>query len=424
MSGPQVIVVGAGPVGLTAALTLANAGVTVVVHEAEGGLSAHSRACTFHPATLDLLAELGVAGSLIAAGMRVDALQWRTRDGDLLAQMNMGALAGTPAHPHRLTAHPFRLHVEQRTLTALLLRRLGRHPHAQVRFGAKVEAISDTGPGVRVRTGRTWESARYVIAADGAHSTIRAALGLAFPVVPYPTRAVRIMTDTPLTDVLPGLAPLTYVRDKVSRSLLQLPDHWRIVVRVPAETFLTRKAMIALARRALPPHRRLHVLHLHTYRLARAVLPCFRRGRVLFAGDAAHLASTAGGLNMNAGLHDAAEAGQVLAAVLAGAASTAALEGWAARRRTITLDKIIPRSEARVAGVQDGRPHHLQAAVTRLRAIADDPAATRAYLAEASLLDTLPLNGTSLNGTSLNGTPLNGSPPHSTAHPIPHPIGT
>ncbi|MGV9383570.1 FAD-dependent oxidoreductase [Nonomuraea sp. NPDC003707] len=390
MSGPEVIVVGAGPVGLAAALTLANAGVPVAVYERAHALTSHSRACTFHPAVLDLLADLGVAQPLIAKGTAVHQVQWRTRRGEVLAAVDMTLLKG-------LTGHPFRLHAEQSTLTGLLARQLARHPHASLHFGTAVDAVSDAGPGVRVRAGGTWASARYVVAADGARSTVRTLLGLPFPAVPYPTQALRIMTGTPLTDYLPDLAPLTYVRDRdISCSLLQLPDHWRIVIRLPiSDTVPSRNTVTALARRALPPTGRgPRILDTHTYRLARAVLPSFRRGRVLFAGDAAHLTSTAGGLNMNAGILDAVEVGRVLAAVLGEGASTAALEGWATRRRKIILDKVIPRSEARVAGVQDLADahnvdrHRREAAMTHVHAIAADPAATRGWLAEASLLDT------------------------------------
>ena len=113
-------------------------------------------------------------------------------------------------------------------------------------------------------------------------------------------------------------------------------------------------------------------------------------GRVLFAGDAAHLTSTAGGLNMNAGIHDAVEIGQVLAAVLGGFTAPAALDAWAWRRRTVLVNRVIPRSEARVAGVQDRDNTKLAAAMAGLRAIAGDPESTRAYLAQASMLDTVP----------------------------------
>ncbi|MFE0148245.1 FAD-dependent oxidoreductase [Nonomuraea sp. NPDC059007] len=373
-----VIVAGAGPVGLAAALTLARAEVPVLVLEREPALGTRSRASTIHPATLDLLDELGVAAGLVARGVVVDRVQWRDLAGAVLAEMRMAGLAG-------LTAHPFRLHAEQAALTPLLLGELGAYAHAEVRFGAPVEAVALTGTAVRVRTGGGWERARYLIGADGAHSTVRSLLGLPFPQSGYPTQALRIFTGSRLEEMLPGLAPLTYVRDPAqSCSLLRLPDHWRIILRLaPREAIPGRVAGLALTD--------LNILGTHRYDLASGVLASFRHGRVLFAGDAAHVTSTAGGLNMNAGIHDAVDLGRTLADVLGGHQPPAALESWARRRRAVLVDHVIPASEARVAGVQDGDAARLPAAMAALRAIAADGEATRAYLAKASMLDTVPL---------------------------------
>jgi 2-polyprenyl-6-methoxyphenol hydroxylase-like FAD-dependent oxidoreductase len=382
-----VTVVGAGPVGLAAALTLARAGVPVTVLEKEDGPGRQSRASTFHPATLDLLDELGVAAPLIERGRVVDRLQWRDRAGRVLTEMRMGDLDG-------LTGHPFRLHAEQSTLTGLLLEALAGHPEAEVRFGTRVDGVAEGGTGVRLRIGRTWARAKYVVAADGAHSTIRSSLGLPFPRSDYPTQALRVFTDSALDALLPGLAPLTYVRDpEQSCSLLALPDHWRIVVRIPSDARdpLAPASVAKLVRQALPTVRApVRVIGADRYGLSRGVLGNYRCGRVLFAGDAAHLTSTAGGLNMNAGIHDAVELGQVIAAVLGDFTPPSALDSWAWRRRTVLLNRVIPRSEARVAGVQDRDSSKLAAAMAGLRAIAGDPESTRAYLAQASMLDTVP----------------------------------
>ncbi|MEW9549572.1 FAD-dependent oxidoreductase [Nonomuraea sp. NPDC050783] len=382
-----VIVVGAGPAGLTAALSLARAAIPVTVLESEGEPLRQPRACTFHPATLDLLDELGVASRLVAGGRVVDRVQWRDRPGAVLAEMGMDRLDG-------LTRHPFRVHADQSALTSLLLTALGFYPDVDVRFGARVDGVAEGGTGIRVRVGHTWTRARYLIAADGAQSTVRAALGLPLPRPEHLAQALRVFTDSPLDRLLPGLAPLTYVRDvQQSCTLLGLPDHWRIIFKIPVDGHepLSPGNLSLLVRRALPgAGGPIRVTGADRFGLSRGVLPSYRCGRVLFVGDAAHLTSTVGGLNMNAGVHDAAEAAQVIAAVLGGHARPATLEAWAWRRRSVLVQRVLPRGQRRPVGVRERDSARLAAAMDGLRAIAGDPDATRAYLAQASLLDNVP----------------------------------
>ncbi|MCX5229132.1 FAD-dependent oxidoreductase [Streptomyces sp. NBC_00233] len=405
--GP-VAVVGAGPVGLTAALVLARTGVRVTLLESREALATESRASTFHPSTLDLLDELGVAAALRRQGRTVDRVQWRDLDGGVHAELDYSLLAGH-------TGHPYRLHVEQARLTPLLLAELTATGLADIRFGTTVTgaehlgggdfggggAGGGTGDGVLLRTkdaaGRVTVTRHpYVLAADGSRSLLRELAGLPGTAEEYPDYALRVVTGTPLDELVPGLAPLSYVRDaRASFSALGMPDHWRLIFRIPRGTdrdaILAPEAVRARVEQALPgaAGKAVRIADAHTYRLARFLLPRYRAGRVLFAGDAAHLTSTAGGLNMNCGIHDAVETGRALAAVLRGdAPGEAALDAALERRRSVVETAVIPRSEARTAGLDSTA--ELPARLASLARTAADPRAAVDYLLKASLLDVAP----------------------------------
>lgn len=390
----HITIVGAGPVGLTLALYLATHDRPVTVIERQPMAHTTSRASTFHPATLDLLDQLGIVDELRAHGREVTKVQWRDQH-DVFAEMDYAQLAG-------LTKHPFRLHVELSQLTALLYARLAQCGNAQVLLG---QTLRDVHPAtdrvdLMVASSSTGEVTRYptdyLVGADGAHSVVRESQHIPFVGASYPTQALRVITSTPLDSLIDGLAPLSYLRDAATQScsLLALPDHWRLIFRVPPPADGTPAAELAapLVAAALPAIAAdIAIDDAHYYPLAKRVVPHFRQGRTMLIGDAAHITSTAGGLNVNAGIHDAMSLGEALLRVFDGA-SESLLGEWATTRRSVMVNQVIPLSEARVAGVQDGNRTALTSERARLAGIAADPAATRAYLARASLLDTSALS--------------------------------
>src|SRR5687767_15107258 len=136
-----VLIAGAGPVGLSAACVLAEAGIPVTVLEAQPELPQNLRASTFQPPTLDMLARFGATQRLIEMGRVAPLLQYRDRQG-WVAQFDFGVIAD-------VTQHPFRVQCEQFKLNQVLAAHL-QTKNARVQFGCEVTAVEQDGSGVTV----------------------------------------------------------------------------------------------------------------------------------------------------------------------------------------------------------------------------------------------------------------------------------
>ena len=369
----RVIVAGAGPVGLTAALVLADGGAEVTLLEKRGGLNTASRASTFHPPTMEILDRLGCATPLLEEGALVDRIQYRTPAG-VFAEFPLSLLAGE-------TRFPFRRHLEQARVTPALLARLAALPNATLRFGAEVVGVAQDAAGVRVAlAGGGTLSADVLFATDGGRSAVREALGIGFPGMTYPHRVLRLMTRDDLARLLPGLAPISYLHHEGrSLSFLRMPDCWRIIIRVPPETpdaaALDDAWILARLRDGLPAWDAMPAtIHRDVYAASRHLADRLHDGCVFLMGDAAHLTNTRGGMNMNAGIHDAWTVARALLAGGIPAAAAAARE-----RHRIARDLLLPRTDRSVSGGEGW--------LKRVRATAADPDAARAFLREGAMLD-------------------------------------
>lgn len=369
----EVLIAGAGPVGLTLALALHRRGIGVRVLEKREGLSTASRASTFHPPTLEALDELGVFAGLMEGGVRVDRILWHRVDGGETATLDLGLLAGE-------TRFPFRWHREQQDLTPALLAAL---PAGTVRFNAAVVAMTQEAAAVTLHCeDGSRHRGRFAVGCDGASGALRDLAGIGVEGAAYGHRVLRLMTPVDLRAHIPGLDGLGYLHDaRGSCSLLRMPRLWRLVFRIPpamgdAEAMAEEHVRACIAR-FLPSLRELPIASRDVYGVRRAMALSCRAGRVLLAGDALHLTNTRGGMNMNAGIHDAMTLAATLARVLAGGPESL-LEAWAAARLGVMRGALLPRSEARIAADP-------AAEVARMAAL--PPEAARAWAREASMLD-------------------------------------
>lgn len=339
MTGPgsQVLIVGAGPVGLTLALLLHKAGVAVTVIDRDSAPVEQSRAIWVHPRTLEIWDTIGMTPLARAEGREVASIQMST-DGV--------ARAVLPYDGTGLSLHPHGLMLEQSRTQALLLSLIADTP-IDFSWRTTLTELTQSADGcyvtLEVDGVRRELDVPFVVGADGGSSTVRKLLGIEMESGTYDSSffLADVIADTELD---PDRAHLSFTGASTI-AVLPLPGDRRFRLignmldqsgepqtagygrTVEADEISARIAANRL------PIRVESIGWTSTYRSHYRVASRFRQGRVLLAGDASHLHSPAGGLGMNTGIADAATLAWKLAAALDGAPD-ALLDSYDRERRT------------------------------------------------------------------------------------------
>ena len=385
----RVLIVGAGPVGLVAANALADAGVPVTMIEASRALPKDLRASTFHPPTLDMLDRFGVTETLVSRGLVCPTWQFRDRAKGVVATFDLGLLEGE-------TAHPYRLQCEQWKLTEALRDRLeGR---AEVIYEAEAEGFTQDDTGVTLTVtrpdgARETLRGRWLVGTDGARSAIRRGLGVAFDGMTIPEIFLTMSTPHRFEETIPDLAPIAYISDPDEwLVLLRTPTLWRVLL--PTDPGLTEAEMMAPERietrlqAVCPKDGPYPVAHATAYRVHEKVAASYTGGRVLLAGDAAHLNNPLGGMGMNGGIHDAFNLAEKLTAVWNGA-DPALMARYGAERRKVALEAVQAQTLRNRRMLNERDPEARAAYHDELRRTVADPAAHKAFLMRSSMIQSL-----------------------------------
>ena len=378
-----VLIVGAGPVGLTLAWRLHGAGVPVRVFESDPEISDQLRASTFHPPTLDLFDPSGITAELIAQGRITPTWQIRMHETQERAEFDLAVLADE-------TAHPYRLQCRQAELSRALLRRL---PKGAVQFSSPVLDVDQDASGVSLRVRRETIRGSYLVGCDGARSIVRRAIGAEWEGGAYPENTVLVTTHFPFEDHLPSLSGVNYIwREGGTFSLLRLPDVWRVSLHPregqSGEDALEDASIRAQIAEVLPRARDLEIIEKRIYKIHRRVASRYARGRMFLAGDAAHLNSPKGGMGMNGGIHDAWALADLLAQV-AGGMPDIVLEAYERQRRPIAKQDIVGQADQNRARMNAKDETARRAHLAELQRIASEPELARAFLRRSSMIEGL-----------------------------------
>ena len=318
MKSAEVIIIGAGPVGTFAAYCLAEYGIETLVLESEPTCEKDMRASTFHPSTLKYLDNLDLANELIEKGLKAPIFQYRIRSTDEVLEFNLEELDD-------VLDFPFRLQCEQYKFARMLAEKIDNHCHSSVLFNRKLITFSEENKKVTLNVdhkGLNEEyQCNYLIGADGANSIVRQNLGIEFSGFTYKEKFFTLSTEKPLQDYFSNLSYVNYVSDPEEWFvLLKAPSAWRILVPVDQslddEMIISNDYVSDIFGRVLNSNDQIETIHRTIYRVHQRVVDSMRSGRIILAGDSAHLNNPLGGFGMNGGLHDAWNLAEKLDAII------------------------------------------------------------------------------------------------------------
>jgi len=394
MTTSKIIIAGGGPVGLIVGLVLGRAGVPVTLFDKGDILHQQPRAATIHPASLDILDDLGVYREIEPLGLVCPIVNYYDRH-ELLASFDHAILAGE-------TRHPWVLQCEQDKVSRVLFAMSQGISGLDIQTETEVVSCSQSEDAVEVEVQRadgTRErlGGRYLIGADGARSTVRAQAGIAFEGFTYPERFMIIGSTYDFSQA--GYALRNYISDPVEwYNLFKIswkgpPGVYRLVVPVSMEEALDEDRILDTCQRKFqrfhPSRQPYEIVLYDSYVVHQRVAATFRKDRIILVGDAAHLNSPIGAMGMNSGFHDAVNLAGNLLRVLNGEEDDGALDRYVRQRRHVAVEHVQTATIANKKNMEQSDPETRRKYREEMQRAGEDPVLAKKLLMRTSLIDCL-----------------------------------
>jgi 2-polyprenyl-6-methoxyphenol hydroxylase-like FAD-dependent oxidoreductase len=354
----DVLVVGAGPVGLTAAILLGRLGVSTLLVERHPGTSVHPKARAINARTMEIFRQCGVEEAVRAAGLPPERARFIVWARSLAGEELERRIPWRAREDVALVSPVRNCLCAQDDLEPVLRRHAEDLPHVALRFETELRSFQTDADGVTATVagpaGESRVRARYLVAADGARSRVREALGIAMHGTPALYRSINVLLHADLTPwVAHRPAALYFIEQpglKATFLTINGVNRWGFLINnLPpdgADDEYTPEQCAAIVRRAAGiPDLPVEIVGAVPWVAAAQVAERYRRGRVFLAGDAAHHMPPTGGFGLNAGVQDVHNLAWKLAAVLQGRAGEPLLATYEDERlpygRAITEQSLI-----------------------------------------------------------------------------------
>lgn len=390
-----VLIAGAGPVGILTGLYLARAGIPVKLFDELPEVPTDHRAATLQPSTLRMVDEIGMTDKVMSRGIKSPIFQFRDRVTDEpVAEFDFGLLKDE-------TPYPFALQIEQHKTIYAALEVAEEFPDFVIRRPCAVTEVTQGADHVEITiTNENGEEerhrGRYLIGCDGGRSVVRKDMDIDFPGFTWQERF--IICATPFDFAAAG--GYRY------RNYVAHPDQWCALMKVPGEAdedgiwrclfpamtdesdeVVTSDEWIqARFAECLPYIPEYEIVHRNLYVIHQRVAASFHKGRVLLAGDSAHVNNPIGGMGMNGGIHDGINLAAKMIRVWRGEAGQELFELYDRQRRPMATKYVQAQSIQNKEILQEKDPAKRKARLDDLRAIAADPDRHRDYLRRMSLI--------------------------------------
>src|SRR5215472_5321786 len=381
MTDQRILSAGGGPVGMLCAWLLGRRGIAVRLFDNNREPQADPRAATTHPATLDLLSEDGLDEEMARVGLVAPIFQfWDRPSQQLVAQFDHAVLKND-------TRHPFVVQCEQFKTVKLILDRLQRLANVEVLFDHDVIDLAQSAHAVTVQvrepSERRLSDRRRRRAQHGAAPLCNTIRRLHLAGTFYRTHhAVRFRGRARL--LLPQLFRRPRRLVQLLQGLRRRPAGlWRTVYPTDpahsAQDILSDAGVQARMQSFFTSPRPYEIIHRNLYVTHQRVAETFRKGRVLLAGDAAHVNNPIGGMGLNGGIQDAVNLAGKLAGILLGGESDRSLDLYNLQRRTVATEFVQEQSIANKRRLEESDPGTRARNLAELTRIAQDPERARQF---------------------------------------------